>query len=279
MITIKAIHIDWTRPWGCAEKSDFDILTMALSALKWREKNGSISLITDREGSKYYKQTGLDFLWDGGIFENLQNIPDGINPRVFWAAGKIFALKEQNAPVAVLDTDFIVWESLPFDDYKEVSAIHYEELYDDIYPPCEYFKMNSTYDFNPAFDWSIKPLNTAFYVVKSDKFIKHYTDEAIRFMENTVENEEYLKHMVFAEQRLFSMCAEACGLSVQAISDLRDLFGENKMFTHTWGMKQQMRDNDELRLDFCRKCATRIKKDFPEAAQKLSHIECLTQYF
>ena len=59
------------------------------------------------ESAQYYKKTGLDVIWN-----SVENILDNVdvNSNVFWAAGKIFALKEQNAPVAMIDTDFIVPE-------------------------------------------------------------------------------------------------------------------------------------------------------------------------
>ena len=259
---MKAIHVDWTKPSEHAEKEDFELLTTILSALKWREKNGEINLITDTYGKNYYKKLGLDIIWNS-VSDSLDKIPDTINPRVFWAAGKIFALKEQSAPVAVMDTDFIVWEALPFEKYGDVSAIHFEELYGDIYPPIEYFKMKDGYSFGNL-DWSVPASNTAFYVVKNPDFIKTYTDEAIRFMENADISDEPLKYMVFAEQRMFSMCAEKLGIKPQSICSLDDLFSNNRTFTHTWGMKQQMRHDCNIRRDFCKKCIRRIEADYPQ---------------
>ena len=97
-----AIHINWTKPFrnrfnAPYEVEDFEILTTILSALKWREKNGNIKMVTDSVGAQYYKKTGLDVIWN-----SVENILDNVdvNSNVFWAAGKIFALKEQNAPVA-----------------------------------------------------------------------------------------------------------------------------------------------------------------------------------
>ena len=55
-----------------------------------------------------FKGLGLIDIWDG--IENV--IPDdleGINPKMFWAAGKLFALREISAPLAMIDLDFILW--------------------------------------------------------------------------------------------------------------------------------------------------------------------------
>ena len=63
-----AIHSTWTKPriYGCGSFfiDDFDILTTVLSALKWREKNGKISMITDSTGFEFYKSRNLLGLWD-----------------------------------------------------------------------------------------------------------------------------------------------------------------------------------------------------------------------
>ena len=87
-------------------------------------------------------------------------------------------------------------------------------------------------------------------------------------------------NMVFAEQRMLPMCAKKLNMSIMSFSDLNRLFksGDN-MFTHTWGMKQQMRDNAFLRADFCRRCIKRIIKDFPEMKNIIMNIENLKQYF
>ena len=59
---MKAFHSNWTAPYlinsSLYEMKDYEILTTILSALKWREKNGSIKMITDRVGESYYKKIG-----------------------------------------------------------------------------------------------------------------------------------------------------------------------------------------------------------------------------
>lgn len=278
---MNAIHINWTKPFMNKfnrpyEVEDFEILTTILSALKWREKNGSITMITDSVGKEYYEKTGLDVIWDS--VENALDDVD-VNPDVFWAAGKIFALSRQEAPVAMIDTDFIVWETINPDSLSDVTVIHYEDLYPDVYPPKEHFNMKD-YSFDEDFDWRLKACNTAFCVIKNDDLLKYYTEQSIKFMRNTDEKDDRLTYMVFAEQRLLPMCAKKLNKSVAAFSDLKRLFenGEN-CFTHTWGMKQQMRDNGALRYDFCRRCINRIVHEYPHMYGIMKNIENLKQYF
>lgn len=278
---MNAIHINWTKPFMNKfnrpyEVEDFEILTSILSALKWREKNGSITMITDSVGKEYYEKTGLDVIWDS--VENALDDVD-VNPDVFWAAGKIFALSRQKAPVAMIDTDFIVWETINPDSLSDVTVIHYEDLYPDVYPPKEHFNMKD-YSFDEDFDWRLKACNTAFCVIKNDDLLKYYTEQSIKFMRNTDEKDDRLTYMVFAEQRLLPMCAKKLNKSVAAFSDLKRLFenGEN-CFTHTWGMKQQMRDNGALRYDFCRRCINRIVHEYPHMYGIMKNIDNLKQYF
>ena len=277
-----AVHVNWTKPQyvsrGEYAAEDFDILTTILSALKWREKNGSIRMITDSRGLDFYKSRGMCGIWNG-IETILDDVPVGIDPRMFWAGGKLFALSKSEAPLAVLDTDFIVWDKIAFNNLGDIAVIHDEDIYPDVYPGKEHFNMNNGYEFDPELDWGVRPVNAAFYVISNNELPRLYTHEAMRFMENAGEGDT-LTYMVFAEQRLLSMCAKKLGIDVYVISDLKRLFRDGeRYFTHTWGMKQQMRDMPELREDFCLRCINRIMREFPEYAEMLSGIKELSEYF
>ncbi len=278
---MKALHVNWTKPriynTGSFFVEDFDILTTILSALKWREHNGEIKLITDSTGLEFYKSRGMCGIWDE-FDTSLDSVPDSINPTVFWAAGKLFALANNPAPLAMLDTDFIVWDKLAFDNLDDLAVIHSEDIYPDVYPDINCFKMKTDYIFDPELDWRMRPLNCAFYVIKNSDLKKAYTNEAIKFMENTA-GDDRLIYMVFAEQRLLSMCAKRMGIEATEISNLDRLFRDGeRYFTHTWGMKQQMRENADLRADFCRRCIDRIRRDFPDYAEMLKGIDELKGY-
>lgn len=276
-----AIHINWTKPYRIKtdapyEVEDFELLTTILSALKWREKNGKIKMVTDEEGEAYYRSNGLDVIWDS--IECALDDAD-VNANVFWASGKIFALQKQKAPVVMIDTDFIVWESIDWDSISDAAVIHFEDLYSDVYPPKEHFKMRD-YSFDSDFDWGLKACNTALCVIKNEELRRLYTEEAIRFMRHADEENDRLTYMVFAEQRLLPMCAKKLGMQIKALSSLDRLFKDGEScFTHTWGMKQQMRDNDALRYDFCRRCINRIVHEYPHMYTVIKNIKSLRRYF
>ncbi len=278
-----AIHVNWTKPFadkigGEYAAEDFELLTCALSALNWRKYNGKISMITDTAGYGFYEKNGLLPLWNE-VKTTLDDMPE-INPEMFWAAGKLWALKNTSAPIAVIDTDFIVWAPLAFGNMADAAVIHEEDLYPDVYPEPSRFKMKDGYAFDPEWDMTLRACNTAFAVIKNQKLLEYYTSEAIKFMENAADGGDALTYMVFAEQRLLPICAKKLGLEITVLSDLERLFRDGeRYFTHTWGMKQQMRDMDGLRGDFCARCASRLRRSFPEYADMLSKTEILRDYF
>lgn len=284
---IEAFHSNWTRPFLNSNPhkeyyiDDFEILTTIISALKWREKNGNIKMITDEVGASYYKSIGLDIIWNLGIDIALDDISDKVNSNIFWAAGKLYALKEQKSPCVMIDTDFIVWESI--EDIlinSEVSVIHKENIIEAVYPNKEYFRFKNGYSLDENFDWTVLPSNTAFAYISNDNFKDYYVKSAIDFMNNLDCNDDKITNMVFAEQRLISMCAKRKNIEINEIMSLDNLFSNNQnLFTHTWGHKREMRNDFNKRKDFCIRCIIRIIKDYPEYESLISNIEVLKVYY
>lgn len=270
---MNAIHIISTAPFfakksGAFFQEDFDLYCTVLSALSWRKHNGDISLYTDTAGAEYYKKIGLCDIWN----EVRICIPDdleGIDPQMFWAGGKLFALREAEAPCAMIDTDLIIWNTLPLG--KDLVAAHREEIYPDIYPPVSYFRLKE--HVLPPFDESVLPLNTAFLYLPDNDFKEFYTSQAIAFMKSAVSCDDRLCYMVFAEQRMAAMCAEYTGTPVKTLLDKDHIFFPQDDVTHLWGAKQVMRDKPHLRGDFCRKAAQRIISEFPDYAYTVDAIE------
>lgn len=277
-----AIHSLWTKPriygTGTFFIEDFDILTTILSALKWREMNGEIKMVTDDVGYEFYASRNMLDVWDS-VTKELSDMPDSIDPNMFWAAGKLYALKSQDVPIASIDTDFIVWDRLAFDNFGELTVIHREEITQNVYPDIGHFKMRRGYIFDPDLDWRVRPVNAAFYVMKNAELKSEYVKAAEEFMDHA-ERGDNLTYMVFAEQRLLAMTAQRMGIEIKELSTPERLFKDGeRCFTHTWGMKQQMREMPNLRHDFCSRCIRRILKDFPEYEEMLKNIPELKKYF
>ena len=270
---MEAIHIVSTAPHfakngGAFFTEDFDLYCTVLSALCWRKYNGNITLCTDTAGERYWRETGLCGIWNG-VRVCVPDDLEGVDPEMFWAGGKLFALRETSAPCVMIDTDFIVWKPLSFG--SELIAAHHEEIYPDIYPPFEYFRLKD--HILPDLSREVLPVNTAFLYLPDNDFKEFYVSQAIAFMKSAVSCGERLKYMVFAEQRMAAMCAEYTGTPVRTLLDKNSLFFPQDGFTHLWGAKQAMRDNPVLRADFCRRCADRIRDEFPEYAYTADIIE------
>lgn len=282
-----AFHVNWTRPFTARNPGapyavePFELLTTVLSALEWQRQGGVIAMATDGLGAAYYEGLGLGSLWNGGIRPVLQDaIPDTVSPFAFWAAGKLYALREMPAPCVMIDTDFILWRSIEGQCAgADAAAIHREEIYPDIYPGPSHFQVAEGFDMD-GLDWSVQPCNTALAYFGSAAFKGLYTARAISFMDHAPHADDPLTYMVFAEQRLLAMCAAEAGAKLAILSDLDTLFGSGQQaYTHVWGYKQQMRDDPAAYIAFCRRCAARIKREYPGFAPAAAAVPCLSQYF
>jgi hypothetical protein len=278
-----AIHINSTAPFKIKNKrrryciEDFDILSTVLSALMWRKMNGTIKLYTDKTGYKYYKSLGILDLWDGGVDTTVvENIPASINQEIFWAAAKLFALQNESVPVTMIDTDLIVWKNIEKElDAKKFAVLHREMLSPHVYIPEKFLKKRKYYRFDPAWDWMEDPCNMALAYFADADFKKYYLDCAIDFM---TDNKEYPKEMVsqmvFAEQRIVSMCAKQMEISIFHFLDDPYQAGNNS-FTHIWGGKDIARNDPRQRAILCSALLQKIKIHFPEYYEKLQGIELL----
>lgn len=283
---MRAFHTNWTAPFFARNShadykvEPFELLTTVLSARTWQACGGTISMLCDSRAAAYYRACGLERLWNGGIHPVLDDVPPEISPHIFWAAGKLFALRAFGTPCVMLDTDFIVWKSLaPLLADTALAVIHREDILPDIYPDAGAFPAARGFDFT-ALDWTVPPANTALAYFGDAAFTRMYTDRAIAFMRSCENADNALTYMVFAEQRLLAMLAKREGIDLQALSDLPALFTSGQeYFTHVWGFKQQMREHPALDEGFCRRCAARLKADYPADADILARIPALAPYF
>ena len=254
---MEAFHSLWTKPRKDYGIEEYELLTLALSALKWREKNGNITLVTDTPGLEFFKASGFLSCWTKATTA-LDEIPEGIDPVRFWAAGKIYALRSFEAPVVSVDTDFIVWEKLDLENIgSRLCAIHSETLSADVYPDTKDFTV-----FDDGFNWEVLPLNAAFLYFGDEDLKSEYIKNAVAFMMSCTGGDT-LRPMVFAEQRLLAMTAHKMGITPSVFSSLEKLTsGSDERFTHLWGFKKQLVENEAVREEFCQRLKARLIKDF-----------------
>lgn len=277
---MKALHSLWAEPSFSNRPfymEDFEILTMVISALAWKKYNGSIKIVADEKAMQYLNSMNLI-----SIYDEIQDliIDEKINPKTFWAAGKLFALQYQKEPYAVIDTDFIIWKNIEkfFDTSADIVVAHKENLKLSAYPGIDYFKMDDSFHFNKGIDWNALPYNTAFLYIRDNIFKNYYISESINFMRHCIEKENDVCSMVFAEQRMLGICASQWNMTVETLMNEYKL-DVQKSFTHVWGYKYILRKNSLKRHEFCLRCVRRIKSDFPEMIKVLAEIPQLTDYF
>jgi len=248
-----------------------ELWTAVISSLTRRRGGDKTVIYCDNHGSEYIRKIGLENIWDRVITAIPDGFEGGIDPAMFWAAGKLFALRAETAPLLMLDTDFIAWKLPVFGD--KIIAAHREELSPNIYPPIEYFKMKEGYVFNKEYNYSAKPLNTAFLYLPGDDFKNYYANTAMEFMKAAKSVNDPLCYMVYAEQRLLAMCAEYKNKPVETLLEQDKLFFKQENYTHLWGAKRVIRENPQEYARFRDRCAGRIKKDFPDYEYVINIID------
>lgn len=271
-----AIHIISTAPHYAKHPEaayaldKFELYSAAISALNWRGFGDEITLVTDKRGREYIEKIGISDIWNS-VLELIPDDLEGINPKMFWAAGKLFALREISAPVVMIDTDFILWERPDFPENRIIAA-HRENLTSSVYPSLDYFKFKRRFSMENMNE-KVLPMNTAFLYLPEEDFKQYYVNRSIAFMKSALDVDDYLCYMVFAEQRLLSICAEEKKIGSQVLMDKDELFFPQKDFTHLWGAKQVMRDNLEQLHGFCERARERIKNSFPDYEHIIGKIE------
>ena len=257
---LKGFHVLLTAPFFCMHPdkkfimSEFYLATIKLSALTWRRYNGEIYLLTDIEGANYFESEGLGNIYNG-IFPILDSNMYGLDNRRYWAAGKIQCLRKIKAPFVLIDLDLIVWRVLDVSNC-DIAAAHTEPLFEDIYPPLEFFDMSPQYHFPSEWDEHALPLNTSIAYFSEDNFKEYYAKSAIRFMqyERNSANSDGIRCMVFAEQRILGMCAVAKNQIVKTYLDYDKKLENQKLITHLWSCKNFLRNAPDVAMEYVRLC-------------------------
>lgn len=178
---------------------DFEALVAAYSVLKYKENCGKMHLVTDASGAKYLEYLGLLQLYDD-VHVILDEIV-GIDPDVFWAAGKLYAYEFMKAPCISLDMDAVLYK--PFPHKEDVTALHVDNALWDCY--SENRAMFASCGMKSRnWDWSLPPLNVGVLQFLDSKVKNFYTSTSISFMEcfTNYSSHQSLERKVQSLQRL-----------------------------------------------------------------------------
>lgn len=256
---------------------DYDLITLLLSVAAFEKYNGKTKLYADARALEYMRERSLEGIFSRGTRE--MEVPDTIDPAVFWAGGKLSALQMEELPSVMIDTDLIIWEDLTeMLKGKQIAVIHREELREQIYPDPYSFAMKEEYRFPEDWDFSTLPANTAMLYLKDPDFRDSYVREAFRFMQSIRPTQDNLCPMVFAEQRILPTMAQAKGIAVYAFCDRIEQLREQHTFTHLWGHKNILKYNMDERRSFIRRCMKRLAGEFPEMYRTAAGLEEFEDY-
>jgi hypothetical protein len=274
-----AFHVLWTKPVTTGGKrfsmNSAEILTMMVSALMWQKHNGSIKLYTDNRGLDFIRSLKLSAVWDGGIDTKLlENNDYPINPEIFWAAGKLIALEAQACPCVMLDTDLIVTQPIQhLLKSTAITALHSEALNPEVYLSPSLLKKPLGFDFQADYNWDVLPSNTAFLYINNESFKSFYLNESKRFMfRNMGKPSEMVSQMVFAEQRLLSICADRQHLPITYL--LSDPFSlSNSNVIHLWGFKNLLRQNENVQAIYSKQLIEKFGEELSAYSVFTTYIE------
>ena len=263
-----AFHVFWTKPslqrnFGKIEVPVYERLVWILSALNWKKANGSMGIVTDSVGIEWLSRNGMLNLYDD-IRSDLDDMPP-VDPELFWAAGKLRALKERRLPCVILDTDMIIWKGLDAVLKAEITVSHFEEINSGTYPDLRSNPFCSACEFPEEWDWAVSPANTSFlyFPAEAARIREKYIRQAFLFMsEVDAQAFDPVQFMCFVEQRLLSMISNAAGMKVKSLLDF-DRLEEQNIATHLWGYKRILKSDPAECDAFCRRCIKRIQSDFP----------------
>ena len=281
---MKAFHSFWSAPNRSRNGNnvvipDYELLTLMLSALKWRRLNGPIKMVTDSAGAAFFEHMGLVELWDEPLDTSLDEIDPSLDSLRFWAAGKLAALRNMPTPCVMLDTDMVIWENIEDRLSNAVVAAHREELHPAVYPdPAEAFVLADGYSFPKEWDFTLPAANTAFLYMPEDELKRYYINSSFDFM-CALRNPEVdpTVSMCFAEQRILPMCAAARGVELRTLLDQYAL-DDQRFVTHLWGCKSEFAASPRRRVEYCLGCVLRLLSDFPEWASVLAENSLTAHY-
>ncbi|MDO4191234.1 MAG: hypothetical protein Q4D14_06080 [Bacteroidales bacterium] len=236
-----------------------------------------MKLYTDHMAYDYYANYGVLDIWNEIDLDTIETMPSDLPNDIFWAAGKLFALQHESAPVMMMDTDLIVWNPIEhLVKGKPFVGFHREDLIE-CYPEKQFLKLPPYYVFNPKWDWTVRPVNTALAWFGDEEFKNYYTSCAIHFMRGNVEHPvEMVSQMVTAEQRIVAMCAKEQNVPIDTFLDCPYCV-DNADYTHLWGIKM-MAGHIKFNSLLCMSLLSRLKDEHPEYYQRLSLMERFQGY-
>lgn len=305
-MNMNSFHMYWNPSSEEREFNDYTILTMVLSALQWKSINHEkLSFYGDGKTVKFLESLHLAGLWDKCDGTTLDQKIDRThyNCSVFYSIGKFIALLQESCPCAMIDIDLIIWKNLAHIlEGKDVAFTHWEDTKANSFWYCKKEKLPIPlgYQFHSAWNFNRKAANTSFIYFRNSSQRDYYTECAMRYMRDNpyVGKITGNSAILFAEQRLFTMCIDEQGDWKKTIPliditwnakkgkfQLSDNLPEGWKFfqpdngsiaTHIWIAKAQIEKNKYYRTYFCCRLIEKIRsldKSMEEILTEISSIQ------
>lgn len=266
--------------------TDQELLYTILAVGYWKKFNGPTKLFTDKTGFDYYRKLGLLNLWDEVDVHTLENY-DYVDAGQFWTSGKSYAICKQEPPFVFLDLDFIVRQKLPEWVFESQVTIPYWEIPRGYYYPTE-TQYSEIKHWKPKEGYSYKMLipNTSFLFINDASVQKEYFEEHTKAVDTKNEVPEWF--WLVTDQGLFGQSLRNNNVSPQTLTD-RVFLSDTEYFTseigravpffysldhdkskeelnwdHVWFRKIVYNQNENIRLEDCKKFYNEILEFLPE---------------
>lgn len=293
---VHGFHSFWTKPQiakrGKVSMQDFEVLTMALSACAYRRLGEQMTLVTDTPGAKFLQLVKGEQCYTN-VLTHLDRVT-GVNPTIYWGAGKTLAYELFPVPCLSIDLDAVVWKMPLYDELTTDLVVLHEDPADwDCYSSSA--ELYGSLGFkSPYWNWSVAPFNVAFLLFNNAFLRSAYTSLSQMFMENSsrffsrealdrksksiVKNGRHPKvfEQIFAEQQLLSMVAHRFHAKVGAVSSIDftvDHLKENPFVTHLWGIKSVYRTNQYIKDALVAGLLNKLGTEYPEALPLCRYVE------
>jgi hypothetical protein len=196
------------------------LMIQALSAYQWKKTNGKIKLYTTQKDLEFFRELGMDKLYDEIDTEVLEKEIEVFWPH-FYPASKIVvlnSLKREDFPATFIDTDLIFNETVSLEEGVSLAYLHDEALFNMNYPPLNLLGKREDYVFPdfPELNFS-NPVNVGFVIFNDFEFAKEFSSLSLKYMRRNYKNSanvEWAKEnlrtfwkSLFAEQRLLGAFA------------------------------------------------------------------------
>jgi len=249
---------------------ELELLTInLLSALSWKNFHGPIKLFCNTEYKQALSYWGIDTIYDEINTDLLDNKPQDIDYKQYWAFGKLLVIEhlKDSVPFTMIDTDLWINEKLNLNRNLDVIAYHKEnfsiDYHNNTYPDFDFLIPDSIKKIN--LDKSILPTNCALLHINNLNFISEWIDLSKQIAkynkEIEIPNKNGSSKMCFVEQRLLPMILKKNGLKYETFIDhiyqshlseaqdgsewlprfensTNDLLSKFNSIKHVWGLKK-----------------------------------------